>query len=194
MTKEIEIEFKNTLTKQQYEALLAHYKISSKQIHHQVNHYFDTPDWQLKNLNSGLRVRTINDYYECTLKEKSSTNIHLETTNELTASQAHEMLHNGVIHAAEVYERLQQLGIAINSLKLFGSLATDRVEIDFQGGTLVFDHSFYLQQDDYEVEYETNDEQLGYVIFEQFLAQHHIEKKSAQKKIARFMNALQQKG
>lgn len=194
MTKEIEIEFKNSLTKAQYEALLSYYQIEQNQIHHQVNHYFDTKDWHVKNLSSGLRIRQIDDYYECTLKEKSSTHTHIETTNELTKEQADEMIQQGIIHAKDVLARLKQLNIPIDALELFGTLATDRVEIEFEGGLLVFDHSFYLQQDDYEVEYETKDEQDGLVIFNRFLNTHQIEKMVAPKKIARFMNALQKKG
>ena len=194
LPKEIEIEFKNSLTKQQYEGLLSHFNIVPSQIHHQVNHYFDTPDWQIKNLQSGLRIRQIGDYYELTLKEKSAAHTHLETTNELTQSEAEDFMNNGVIQAPDVEARLKALNIVASKLQLFGSLATDRVEIEYEGGLLVLDHSFYLQHDDYEVEYEAKEEQQGMVIFDQFLKQHSIEKKVTPKKIARFMNALHQKG
>ena len=52
MSQEIEIEFKNLLTKAQYEQLLEVFSISASQIHRQVNHYFDTPDQHLKKLSS----------------------------------------------------------------------------------------------------------------------------------------------
>ena len=40
-----------------------------------------------------------------------------------------------------------------------GSLTTERAETLFEGGTLVFDHSFYYNHDDYEIEFEVQDEE-----------------------------------
>lgn len=195
MAQEIEIEFKNMLTKQQYEQLLVSFAVKETDIVHQVNHYFDTPLWHLKKLSSGLRVRIINDsYFECTLKQKTSENTHLETTDILTKDDAYQVLQGNFDTAPSVKQQLLTNNIPISTLKLFGSLATNRVELSYKGGTLVFDHSHYIDQDDYEVEYETPNEQQGAQIFESFLQQHNINKQGAMKKIARFMNALQQKG
>ena len=57
--------------------------------------------------------------------------------------------------------KLLQLQVPIEELSLFGTLTTDRVEMPYEGGILVLDHSFYLHCDDYEVEYETNDPTVG---------------------------------
>lgn len=190
MTEQIEIEFKNMLTKEQYNYLLTTFSVSAEQINHQANHYFDTPDFALKNLKSGLRIRQKNEHFECTLKVKSAEHAHIEITDNITTEQAKEMLNGGEWYAPTVQKRLQELKINMSQLRLFGSLATNRVELPFKGGILVFDHSFYLQQEDYEVEYETDDALTGYDIFQQFLQEHHIEQKTADKKIARFMKAL----
>ena len=194
MTQEIEIEFKNMLTKEQYEGLLLHFHIQPEQIKYQVNHYFDTEEWHLKQLMSGLRIRQISNHYECTLKEKTTDNTHLETTDLLTKEQAEQLLNGAPFNTQFVEMRLKALQIPIDQLKLFGSLATNRVELNYKGGILVFDHSIYMEQNDYEVEFEAIDEATGQIIFNEFLATHRIEKNSAPKKIARFMNALQQKG
>ena len=194
MSQEIEIEFKNMLTKEQYESLLQHFHVQPEQIKYQVNHYFDTESWQLKQLMSGLRIRQIDNYFECTLKEKTSENTHLETTDILTQEQAEQLLDGAPFNTQSVVTRLEALHIPIDQLKLFGSLATNRVELNYKGGKLVFDHSIYMQQNDYEVEYEAVDETTGQKIFNEFLATHHIQKNHAPKKIARFMKALQQKG
>jgi uncharacterized protein YjbK len=191
---EIEIEFKNTLNKEQFERLLTFYNVEPTQIKRQVNYYFDTDTWALKNKKSALRVRQIDRYYECTIKEATSTNTSFETTDILSEVQAANLIEHLNFPQGTVHSRLNELQIPTGSLVLFGKLTTDRVEIPFKGGLLVFDHSFYLQQDDYEVEYETNDERKGLGIFEEFLNLHHIPKQDAPKKIARFMNALQQKG
>ena len=194
MAQEIEIEFKNMLTKKQYDALLQYFHIQPGQINYQVNHYFDTEQWHLKQLMSGLRIRQIGDYFECTIKEKTTDNAHLETTDILTQEQAEQYLNGARLQTPSVGKRLKALQIPVDQLKLFGSLATNRVEINYKGGILVLDHSTYMNQHDYEVEYEAVDETTGQIIFDEFLATHHIKKNLAPKKIARFMNALQQKG
>ena len=195
MAQQIEIEFKNLLTKQQYEVLLNAFSIEDSQIHRQINHYFDTPTQHLKNLSSGLRIRIMETEIECTLKEKSAEHQHLETTDIMNEKQAEAMLNGKGIEAPSVTQRLNTLQVPMQLLSCFGTLTTDRVEIPYKGGLLVFDHSFYLHCDDYEVEYETTDELDGQSVFEQFLQQFNIEKQKTPKKIARFMNALQkQKG
>ena len=195
MSQEIEIEFKNLLTKAQYEQLLEVFSISASQIHRQVNHYFDTPTQHLKKLSSALRIRELQDTIECTLKEKTSEHQHLETTDFISAEEAQAMLNGREITAPSVKARLKHYHVPLNALQCYGTLTTDRVEIPYEGGLLVFDHSFYLQCDDYEVEYETNDETFGKKVFAEFLKQHHIEPQVAPKKIVRFMTALKnQKG
>lgn len=195
MTQHIEIEFKNMLTKIQYEQLLQAFSIQPEQIIRQVNHYLDTPAQHLKSVRSALRIREFEKAIEFTLKEKTSEHQHLETTDELTREKADQILAEGAIPAGAVQERLALFNIPLHELTCFGSLTTDRVEIPYKGGLLVFDHSFYLHSDDYEVEYETNDEAIGQTIFSSFLAQYAIEPQPAQKKIVRFMMALNnQKG
>ena len=190
MSQEIEIEFKNNLTKKQYEELLSSFHIADEMILRQTNHYFDTPTWHLKNQASGLRIRETKEKIVCTLKEKTSKHTHLETTDVLTKEQADSMLNGNAFLAPTVKEKLIQIKVPIDQLAVFGTLTTDRVEVPYMGGTLVFDHSFYLNRDDYEVEYEANDEKIGAQIFEDFLKKFNIEKQIADKKIARFMRAL----
>ncbi|MFS0874363.1 CYTH domain-containing protein [Solibacillus isronensis] len=195
MTQQIEIEFKNMLTKSQYEQLLETFSIKSEQIIRQVNHYFDTKEKHLKQIHSALRIRVVEDSIEFTLKEKASKHQHLETTDYLTREEANRMLAGEGLPAYSVNERLTLFNIPVGELHCYGTLTTDRVEIPYKGGLLVFDHSFYLHCDDYEVEYETHDEAVGKEIFSEFLAHHEIEPQPAQKKIVRFMTALNnQKG
>ena len=192
---EIEIEFKNTLTKEQFEQLLTFYNVEPALIKRQVNYYFDTDTWTLKNKKSALRVRQIGEYNECTIKEATSSNTSLETTDILNEEQAENVIKHLNFPQGNVQSRLNELHISTSSLVLFGKLTTDRVEIPYKGGILVFDHSFYLQQDDYEVEYETNKESEGKHIFAELLEQFNITPQPAPKKLARFMHVLkQQKG
>jgi uncharacterized protein YjbK len=192
MSQQLEIEFKNLLSKEEYYRLLTHFNIQQEQIVRQENHYFDTQDQHLKKALSGLRIRILPSHIECTLKERSTENAYLETTDRLSDDAAAEMLQGTGFHAPSVEQRLAAMNIQPEQLKLFGTLATNRVELEYKGGTLFLDHSFYLQCEDYEVEYETNDEQTGIDIFRRFLEEHHIEKRHAKKKIARFAEALAQ--
>ena len=192
MSQQMEIEFKNLLTKEEYTRLLTFFNIKPEQIVQQENHYFDTPNSDLKNALSGLRIRVLPHHIECTLKERSSENTHLETTDILTADVAAKMIRGLTFEAPSVEQRLLEMNINIAELQLFGSLTTKRVELEYEGGLLVFDHSFYLQCEDYEVEYETTEENTGFDIFQHFLTKHNIEKRYAKKKIARFADALAQ--
>ncbi|MEK4698645.1 CYTH domain-containing protein [Solibacillus sp. FSL R7-0668] len=195
MSQQIEIEFKNMLTKAQYEQMLIDFAVQPSQIIRQVNHYFDTSRQHLKTKKSALRIRAFDNSIECTLKEKTSEHQHLETTDMLTQEQAEHMLAGNGIEAPHVKERLAHFDIPTNDLQHYGTLTTDRVELPYEGGLLVFDHSFYLHCDDYEVEYETNDETYGKNVFLQFLQKYNIEPQTAPKKIVRFMTALtNQKG
>lgn len=190
MSQQIEIEFKNMLTKAQYEQMLVDFNVKPEQIIRQVNHYIDTPKQHLKNIKSALRIREFDNHIECTLKEKNSEHQHLETTDTLTREQADRMLLGNGIEAPHVMDRLVLFDIPLNDLQHYGTLTTDRVEIPYENGLLVFDHSFYLHCDDYEVEYETNDETFGKTVFLQFLQKYNIEPQTAPKKIVRFMTAL----
>jgi len=144
MTQQIEIEFKNMLTKRQYEQLLEAFSIKNEQIIRQVNHYFDTKENDLKQIHSALRIRVVEDSIEFTLKEKASKHQHLETTDYLTGEEADRMLAGEGVPPYSVNERLALFNIPVGELHCYGSLTTDRVEIPYKGGLLVFDHSFYL--------------------------------------------------
>ena len=174
MSQEIEIEFKNLLTKAQYEQLLKVFSIDTSQIHRQVNHYFDTPTQHLKKLSSALRIRELQDAVECTLKEKTAEHQHLETTDFISREEAQAILNGREITAPSVKARLEHYHVPLDTLHCYGTLTTDRVEIPYEGGLLVFDHSFYLQCDDYEVEYETNDETFGKKVFAEFLKKQKL--------------------
>ncbi|BDH60897.1 CYTH domain-containing protein [Lysinibacillus sp. PLM2] len=193
MTQEIEIEFKNLLTKEQYEMLLKEFDINDSKIIRQTNHYFDTPDWHLKTLHAGLRIRETKSSIVCTLKEKTAKNTHLETTEPLTSKEAEMMLCGQRFYAPSIQRKLLNLNVPVDELRVFGSLTTDRVELPYKGGILVLDHSFYLNCDDYEVEYEADDENTGAKVFNKFLTDFQIEKRVTDKKIARFMKALNAK-
>lgn len=188
MTKELEIEFKNMLTKEEYTRLLKNYSDFHDGPITQHNHYFDTADFQLKQQLSALRIRHKNNRFECTLKIPAPVG-HYEITDQLTKEQAHRMLESQSFEAAEVAEALLKLDVLPAKLKSIGTLTTHRVEVDYLQGLLVLDHSEYNGQEDFELEYEVSDATTGQENFLNFLQQQDIQECPADKKIARFMKS-----
>lgn len=70
MSQELEIEYKNLLTKTEYDRIMTEFQLNHENPFTQTNYYFDTTDFQLKAHHSALRIRTRPDqsYAEMTLK------------------------------------------------------------------------------------------------------------------------------
>ncbi len=182
------------LTKEEFNKLCNSFNLTKEKFHEQTNHYFDTPDFALKNAGCGLRIREVQNRFECTLKEPAEGIGLTETTDLLQKETVQSILaRNSLLHAEEVEIRLQALNVHTENLQILGTLLTKRAEIEYKGGLLVFDHSIYADIDDYELEYEVQDEANGKRIFEQFLAQFSIPSRPADKKVARFMSAINKK-
>ncbi|WP_342430265.1 CYTH domain-containing protein [Neobacillus sp. FSL H8-0543] len=185
MSETIEIEFKNMLTKSEYEKLLDTFKITETQIFSQENHYFDTPDFALKHKESALRIRVKENIYEMTLKQPHQIGL-LETTQILNEEEFSAAIKNGILPRGIIYDRLTSMAVSFTDVEYFGSLVTKRVEIPYKNGLLVFDHSLYLNKEDYELEYEAQDYHLGQQIFLELLNQHTIPQRTTENKIRRF--------
>jgi uncharacterized protein YjbK len=185
MSETIEIEFKNLLTKVEYDNLLKTFNVKEKDIVMQSNHYFDTPEFALKNLGSALRIREKKNNFELTLKQPAAVGL-LETTQLLSAKEFKAAIQQQIFPKGIVQERIEQLKIAFNKIVYFGSLTTKRAEFPYKEGLLVLDHSFYLNKEDYEIEYEVEDFQSGQLVFQGLLKQYEIPIRKTQNKIARF--------
>lgn len=190
MSKELEIEFKNMLEKEEYEKLALHYGFSESDAKTQENFYFDTPDFQLKNLKCALRIRKKHDGYECTLKTPAAHG-HFEITDALTAEQASAMIEGHTFEAPEVRAALAELTVSPDALQLIGALTTHRMELGTEEGLLVLDHSVYAGTEDYEIEFEVKEAAAGEKHFYDLLESHSIPVRHANKKIARFMAAAE---
>ncbi|MEH7177474.1 CYTH domain-containing protein [Neobacillus vireti] len=186
MSETIEIEFKNLLTKDEYQILLGAFKVEESQIKSQKNHYFDTPNFALKKLGSALRIREKGNHFEMTLKQPAAVGL-LETTQLLIANEFQAAIQYGTLPKGEIHDRIQQLDdISFSLIEYFGSLLTKRAEFQYKNGILVLDHSLYLKTEDYEVEYEVEDFQLGQAAFQELLHQFRIPIRKTQNKIERF--------
>lgn len=184
MSQQIEIEFKNLLTQTEYHHLQQYFKIEPSQIKKQINHYFDTKDFSLKTASSALRIREKGNRYELTLKQPAEVGL-LETNQTLSHHEAQAMFKSAQLPEGPVKSILDSTDID-DRLEYFGSLTTYRSEIDYQGGLLVFDHSLYLDVEDFEVEYEVTSEECGKQIFKQLLESMNIPFRKTENKVRRF--------
>ncbi|WP_027408911.1 CYTH domain-containing protein [Anoxybacteroides tepidamans] len=184
MKQEIEIEFKNLLTKEEFERVKHAFGIDDRQFIYQENHYFDTPHFLLKEKGAALRIRAKQNTYTLTLKQTIEQGL-LETHETITQEKAQSILNNPAAIQGEIKKILQSMGIAPNQLHHFGTLATNRAQIAYKGGLLVLDHSHYLQTDDYELEYEASHFAKGKEAFEELLASLNIPTRPTANKIKR---------
>ncbi|MGG4167221.1 CYTH domain-containing protein [Rossellomorea vietnamensis] len=185
MAQEIEIEFKNLVTKDEFTILTSHFHINEEDFISQDNHYFDTPDYQLKEKQSALRIREKDGRYTLTLKTPLKEDL-LETNQSLSKNQSDSLLQDGLFPEGEVRDVLISLSIPYESLQHFGTLTTSRAEISYRNGLLVFDQSSYLKREDYELEYEVKERTSGEAIFLELLKQHKIPLRQTDNKIKRF--------
>ena len=188
MSEHIEIEFKNILLQEEFEALKKTFRVKEEDFFRQVNYYFDTEAYSLKNSQSALRVRQKGDKYELTVKEPAGQGL-LETTQELSVQEAEAFISGGPIPTGKPCERVSLLGADPSALICFGSLTTDRAEQPYKDGLLVFDRSSYLGKVDYELEYEVTDAEAGEKIFEELLFSLHIPLRQTENKIRRLYQA-----
>ncbi len=185
MDQHIEIEYKNLLTKQDFERLQQFFKIESNQFFTQQNHYFDTKDFDLKSQASALRIREKNETFELTLKQPAAEG-KLESNQMITKQEAAAFLKDGQFPAGAVQAIIKQVGLNPLQFTCFGTLRTDRAEISYRGGLIVLDHSYYGGKEDYELEYEVEDAQAGQKIFMELLETLNIPLQKTENKVKRF--------
>lgn len=188
MSQNIEKEFKNLLNKEEYEALIVAFDLDETEPTKQTNIYFDTPDFKLKGLNSGLRIRMYEYKGEITLKTPIQENEKLETNDDLTLDEAKTLVEAHLMKATgNVADKLKGLGIAPGDLVIIGQLSTIRYDFPGDKGTFFLDKSFYQDQMDYELEFESESLEEGALIFQNFLKLHDIKVRKAKQKIERML-------
>ncbi|MBY6036312.1 CYTH domain-containing protein [Fictibacillus nanhaiensis] len=185
MTQEIEIEFKNILTYDEFLRLIHDFSVDKTDFKEQTNYYFDTLDLQLKNNQSALRVRLKKDTYTLTLKQQFEKHI-LETHQPISKELFSTVLKGQTLPHGEVTEALQRLGINVSNILFLGDLTTMRVELSYKEGILVLDENHYLGKIDYELEYEFADYNKGQKIFLELLQSKNIPMRETKSKIHRF--------
>lgn len=188
MAQEVEIEFKNLLTENEFKRLLNDLPFPSEGTV-QTNYYFETADFSLKKHKSALRIRKKNDQYRLTLKEPLDIGL-LETHDILTKQEAEAMIGGQPVYKEETGQRLKNMNILLSDLNYFGSLTTIRREADYEGANIVLDYSTYHDTADYELEVEASSEELGKKVFDALLNKYNIPGRNTPNKIERFFSTF----
>jgi len=191
MSQEIEIEYKNLLTKQEFDYLLGHFPFPQNS-QKQTNFYFETENLSLKENGAALRIREKNGHYRLTLKEPHPDGL-LETHDILTEAEATSWLRGNNITKEHTAKQLENMQINIHNLNYYGSLTTERRELKYKQILLVLDYSIYNGQADYELELEAPSEAIGSETFSELLTEHHIPKRTTPNKIKRFFSSISNK-
>lgn len=193
MSQELEIEFKNLLSKKEYEQLVDHFELTKKDFFIQENSYFDTHYFHLKKHNSALRIRLKKNFAELTLKTPHQNHM-LETTNILSLKDAKELIAaKSFIPKGEIATNLEKIGLESNTpVYLIADLKTKRAEKIIKDEFLVvLDQSWYADTVDYELEVEVSDEDRGNVFFLDILEYFSIPKRETKNKIQRAVDSLE---
>ncbi|MBD3110171.1 CYTH domain-containing protein [Bacillus sp. AGMB 02131] len=189
MHQEIEIEFKNLLTKTEFDKLCDSFSLKESDFILQENHYFDSENFSLKNKGCALRIRKKKNSYEMTLKQPAEEGL-LETNETLSEDEAKAIIASNRIPEGQIAKIIrEELEVEPESVIYFGSLRTHRAETEYEGGLLVIDHSMYLNKEDYELEYEVSDFSAGQKIFLELLKTLNIPVRQTDNKIKRFYTA-----
>lgn len=189
MNQEVEIEFKNMLSYDEFKSVKAYFELKDEDFTEQRNFYFDTPEFSLAKHKSALRIRKKENEFELTLKQPHEnglleTNLSIQKCEALSFIEKHEFPES----ANAMQTIFASLRIDSDDLTYLGELVTFRCEFEYKSGKLALDHSLYLGVEDFEIEYEVNDKKTGYISFLRLLQQLNIRKKSTKNKIKRFFD------
>lgn len=189
MNQNIEIEFKNLLTKEEFLLLQQELNVTKKDFIMQTNYYFDTKEFHLKNNMCALRIREKQNNYTMTLKQPNDVGL-LETNIPLTKETAEKIFKDFSAAPKSIKLHLQSMDIPFEKLYLLGALHTSRCEVNTNEALIVLDESTYGQKNDFELEMEVTDEVAGKKFFLQFLKNHKIPIRKTDNKVKRFLNEV----
>ena len=188
---EIEKEFKNLLTKEQYDALVNDYKeVFTKDVT-QTNSYYDY-EGLLQEHKMALRIRIVEgkETGEITLKIPQSSLEVLEYTEVLPVDILNAYNHDKRFTLpTTLQEALEDKGITIQTVNQTALLTTHRLEGALsENEWLVLDESHYNGKVDFEMEMEVRSLELGEPVFLGILAKYNIERRQAESKIKRALS------
>ncbi|MBY7143118.1 CYTH domain-containing protein [Virgibacillus sp. NKC19-3] len=188
MAQEIEIEYKNMLTKDEFDRLLYHLPFPEYS-QTQTNYYFETTDFALKKNGCALRIREKNGVYQLTLKEPHKDGL-LETHDSLTKEEVRNWMQGNIIAKTHTTKQLKNKSISTQNLHYYGRLTTKRHELKNANIVIVLDYSTFNGKEDYELEVEATSQEIGIQAFESLLKEHDIQQRDTPNKIERFFQTI----
>ena len=188
---EIEKEFKNLLSKEQYDALVNDYREVFTKDFTQTNSYYDY-EGLLQEHKMALRIRIVEgkETGEITLKIPQSSLEVLEYTEVLPVDILNAYNHDKQFALpTSLQETLENKGITLQTVNQTALLTTHRLEGALsENEWLVLDESHYNGKVDYETEMEVRSLELGEPVFLGILEKYKIERRQAESKIKRALS------
>ncbi len=184
--EELEIEFKNLLDYSTYDQLKNALFIDAPMVT-QTNFYIDTNQFDLKSHKCALRIRDNGASKMMTLKIPQAIGV-MEYSGVIDERIIDQEYIAQRFIPENIDQQLKKMNIADKSLRVFGALSTERREIEYKSGILVLDASYYLDTNDYELEYEVSNYEEGKVHFDALLEYYNIDKQETISKVQRFYN------
>ena len=188
---EIEKEFKNLLTKAQYEAIADDYQSVFTKDVTQTNSYYDY-EGLLQQHKMALRIRIVEgkETGEITLKIPQSSLEVLEYTEVLPVDILNAYNHDKQFTLpTSLQEALENKGVTLQTVNQTALLTTHRLEGALsENEWLVLDESHYNGKLDYEMEMEVRSLELGEPVFLGILEKYKIERRQAESKIKRALS------
>jgi uncharacterized protein YjbK len=191
LKQELEIEFKNLVSKNDFQKLIDHFHVTNKELKEQTNHYFDTSSFSLKAQRSALRIRQKEDSYVLTLKQPRKDHL-LESHQPVSKETLENMMAAPALPEGGIRDLISKMDVNPDLIEYLGTLTTFRAKIPYEGGMLFFDESHYLGIIDYEIEYESDDYKKGLKIFTELMNSHSIPVVKTANKIQRFFSCKQE--
>lgn len=180
----LEQELKLLLDKRQYDKIVvdAHTTV----IH--TNHYFYADGMPE---DTAVRIRNSNGNFQLTAKVHVSTSLDVAVCKEhnvdITASLADSLINNGI----SKQQLLDMVGIEVeHNMRYLGHMNTTRSIVDIEGHRVELDYNQYLDQCDYELEYECNDLVLVQQLRSILLYRYALKFQPSNSKYYRFITAL----
>ena len=188
---EIEKEFKNLLTKEQYEAIAGDYQSVFTKDVTQTNSYYDY-EGLLQQNKMALRIRIVEgkETGEITLKIPQSSLEVLEYTEVLPVDILNAYNHDKQFALpTSLQETLENKGITLQTVNQTALLTTHRLEGALsENEWLVLDESHYNGKVDFEMEMEVRSLELGESVFLGILAKYNIIRCQSESKIKRALS------
>lgn len=183
----LEIEYKTLLTKSEYKRLLSEFEDVTPIS--QTNYYIDTPKLDMKKKRLSLRIRTLNNKAELTLKIPQEVG-NQEYNQAISPAKAKQLINHFKLPSGQIKDIINQKNIALDQLTIWGQLFTLRYEKETSIGLTALDKNTYNGQIDYELEVEVQNPEEGKIAFDYYLKKRSIQFKYASSKVARTARSL----